>query len=198
MDARKSPGARVPVSIGCGAGGIAAKEESGDDDDAAGGESGRSSAMVDGDACTHPVGPCSSDSAGAQLGSLNVAAAAATATATSPYTTLHPMMVRRAQKAAAKAADTDDAGGSKEESSSAMDDGGASIWNPPTSKGENGVVVHHDKAARCVSFSAANLMHAAGDIAGAAAIAHGAPKGLLLKQLAARINDTTTGQMCKI
>ena len=31
--------------------------------------------MVDGGACTHPVGPCPSDSAGAQLGSLNAAAA---------------------------------------------------------------------------------------------------------------------------
>ena len=29
--------------------------------------------MVDGGACTHPVGPCPSDSAGAQLGSLNAA-----------------------------------------------------------------------------------------------------------------------------
>ena len=51
-------------------------------------------------------------------------------------------------------------------------------------------VTYYDKEARCVSFSAANLMDAAGDIAGAAAIAKDAPKGLLLKQLAARIKDT--------
>ena len=53
----------------------------------------------------------------------------------------------------------------------------------------NAEVTYHDKAARCVSFSAANLMHAAGDPAAAAAIAKDAPKGLLLKQLAARINE---------
>ena len=51
-------------------------------------------------------------------------------------------------------------------------------------------MTYYDKEARCVSFSAANLMHAAGDPAGAAAIAKDAPKGLLLKQLAARIKDT--------
>ena len=50
-------------------------------------------------------------------------------------------------------------------------------------------VTYYDKEARCVSFSAANLMHAAGDPAAAAAIAKDAPKGLLLKQLAARINE---------
>ena len=71
------------------------------------------------------------------------------------------MMARRAQKAEAKAAAT----------------------------AANAEVTYHDKAARCVSFSAANLMHAAGDPAAAADIAHRAPKGMLLKQLGAKINE---------
>ena len=41
-------------------------------------------------------------------------------------------------------------------------------------------------------------MHAAGDIGGAAAIAHGASKGMQLKQLAKRIKDTKSGQMHKM
>ena len=73
----------------------------------------------------------------------------------------------------------DGSGDSEEESDDAT-------WNGDL---KNGDVVYHDKAARCVSFSAANLMHAAGDIAGAAAIARRAPKGMLLKQLGAKINE---------
>ena len=64
MDARKTPGTRVPVITGCGHGAddIAATG------DAAGGESGGSSAMDEGDACIHPVGPCPSSSAVVPLG----------------------------------------------------------------------------------------------------------------------------------
>ena len=71
--ARKTPGKSVEVQTGCGADDIAAKEESDDDDADAGGGSGRSSAMEEAGACTHPVGACPSSSAGAQLGSLNAA-----------------------------------------------------------------------------------------------------------------------------
>ena len=160
MDARKRPGAKVSVITGCGHGADdgAATYRYTDDalefvgvygnvttfDGAAGGGSGSSSAMDDGDASIHPVGPCPSDSADAPLGSLN-------------------------------------AGDSEEES----DDS------------EYGDVVYHDKAARCVGFSAANLMRAAGDPAGALAIAHRAPKGMLLKQLAVMIKKTAIGKKGK-
>ena len=122
--------------------------------------------MVDGGACTHPVGACPSDSAGAELGSLNAA--------DPPMPEPHEDLVEL------DALDLD-------HDLADIDHEIGVLVALVAAKAE---VAYYDKEARCVSFSAANLMHAAGDPAAAAAIAKDAPKGLLLKQLAARIKDT--------
>ena len=80
-------------------------------DDAAGGGPGRSSAMVDGDACTQQ-GQCSSDSTGEQLGSLNASDGE--------------------EESPSDSADSLNASGSEEERDDAT--GTAGTWNPPTSK----------------------------------------------------------------
>ena len=92
----------------------------------------------------------------------------------------------------------DDVAGGESGSSAAMEEAGASIHSVgpcPSSSAVvplgslNAEVTYHDKKAHCVSYSTANLMHAAGGPAAAADIAHRAPKGMLLKQLGAKINE---------